>query len=113
MGTSQRSTGRGGLVDSLGTVEFDADQEVFQATYDCEQDPVGLAVITVVTAAGGTDPVELVPLQSVIDTDALEALLSPATNDGRGCDQVTFRYEGFEITVTSAGMIEATPTTNA
>ena len=51
-------------------------------------DPVSIAVVEAVASATDREMLSLEPLQSVIDTDALNTLME----DGQDCPTVTFRY---------------------
>lgn len=86
--------------------DFGDESEAVQATYDSTRDPTSLAVVAMVATALGDDPNALTPLQTVIDTDALNKLTDPSTGT---CDRISFRYQGFEVTVTSDESIEAVP----
>lgn len=71
------------------------------STYQFDQslDKVSLAVIGAVADATGTDPMELPPLYSAIDTEALDALFASSIG------KVSFSYNGFEILVEGDGTI--------
>jgi hypothetical protein len=94
------------LVDSMETIEYDADNETFRAEYDTDQNQTSIAVAAVIAAAKGTDPMELSPLYTCIDTNALDGLFVPSKTGEQRC---SFHFEGFEVTVSSAGMVEAAP----
>lgn len=112
MEPSQRIAANIELAESLSPVESDARSESFQATYDSTRDSTSLAVVEAVATALGEDPRTLTPLQTVIDTDALDELTMESTTGHRACDSISFNYDGFEITVTSEDVIEATPIEN-
>lgn len=97
------------LAESLSPVELDLESGSFHATYDSARDPTSLAVIAVVAAALGEKPKGLTPLQSVIDTDALDKLVTGSPSGREAFDSISFRYDEFEITVDSEGVIEANP----
>ena len=101
-----------GIAESLSLIGFDAKSESFQATYDRTRDSTTLAVVVVVATALGREPQNLPPLQSVIDTDALDKLLAGSSTGPGNCDSISFTYEGFEVTVTSEGVIKANPVEN-
>lgn len=65
---------------------------------------VGMAVISTVADRSDTDPVELDPLSSVVNTDALDAVFQPGT-DGK----VAFTYNGYEVVARSDGEVDVTP----
>lgn len=100
------------FVESLSSLEFDTGSESFQATYDSTRDSTSLAVVAAVATALGREPQALTPLQSVVDTDALDGLTTDSSPGPSKCDRITFRYEGFEITVTGGAVIEAKPIEN-
>lgn len=97
----------------LSTTEFDAESEYFRATYDSTRDSASLAVVAVVSTALGRDPLNLTPLQSVIDTESLDKLATEIFTGHGTVDSISFCYEGFEVTVFGDGSIEAGPIENA
>ncbi len=101
------------IADSLSPVEFDTESETFQATYDSTRDSTSFAVVAVVATALQKDQQALTPLQTVIDTDALDKLASESPTGSGNCDTISFRYDGFEVTVTSQDEIEADPIESA
>jgi hypothetical protein len=104
MDNSQEESATVDFVDSISAVTFDTDTECFQATYDSKRDSPSLAVVATVGAALERDPLAMTPLQSILDTDALDEL---ATDSATGCGRVTFRYEGVEVTATGEEVIVA------
>lgn len=113
MKTSQTMAVDRGIAESLSPIEFDAERKSFKATYDSTRDPTSLAVIAIVAAALDREPQHLATLQSVVDTDALDRLATgPSADLGSGVN-ISFRYEGFEITVTGEDTIEANPVEGA
>ncbi|MFP9192183.1 HalOD1 output domain-containing protein [Natronosalvus vescus] len=66
-----------------------------------------VAVVAEIAAATGTDPLELPPLSSAIDPDALNALFAsrPITTVQR----VTFQYAGYEVVVDGDGDVRLDP----
>jgi|GEM_PF-953438 hypothetical protein len=98
-----------GLARSLSPIESDRENESFQATYDSTRDSTSLAVVEAVATVLGEDPKTLTPLQTVIDTDALDKLATESATGQIACYSISFSYDGFEITVTDEDVIEATP----
>jgi hypothetical protein len=96
----------------MATVEFDADKEIFQATFDTKRDAPYLAALGVVATALNRDLLDLSPLYSSIETDRLEWRFLESPQEVQDCDSVTFCYEGFEVTVSSEGLVEADPMEN-
>lgn len=88
---------------SMDSVEYYAGEGLYRASYDGERDTASLAVVAVVASAYCRDSVELPPLQSVVDVDAIERLFRPSTDGG----SVSFHYEGFDVTIDDDGTIEA------
>lgn len=70
-------------------------------------EPPSLAVIEAVASVVGEHPLDLEPLHSVVDPDALDGLCSrPKSED----DTVTvsFRYDGCNVVVRSDGTVTVT-----
>ena len=110
---SDNETGRAlGIVDSMNTVVFDVDEELFRATYNSARDPTSLAVVAVIAAATDRDACELPPLHYTIDAGALDSLFSATISGGQRSGCLSFSYDGFEVTVCSEGIIEAVPPEN-
>lgn len=103
------SSGSTAIGDGLDVVEFDADSELFQTRFDRTQRLASLAIVEMIAAIAGTSPLDLTPLSTTIDTDALDTLLSTSPTGERGRVSIAFHYEGFEVTVDSNGRIEADP----
>lgn len=91
----------------LSSVESGSESESFRATYDTACESTSLAVVAAVTAARGDDPLTLTPLQTVVDTDALDELTTEGAPSRGAHECISFRYDGFEVTVTGEGVIEA------
>lgn len=112
MEASQTNVVNPEIAESLSLIELDLESESFQARYDSARDSTSLAVVAVVATALGEDPRALPPLHTVVDTDALDELATESPTGHGACDRISFQYNGFEITVTRKGIIEATPTGN-
>lgn len=69
--------------------------------YEIDTDePASTAVVRAVAAYTGTPPSELETLYTVVDPEALDALVSgPGCDSGRG-REIRFRYNGIGVTVT-------------
>lgn len=91
------------LVASMESVEFCNEDGVFRASYDESRDRTSMAVLAVIAAAERSDPLDLPPLQSATDVDALDRLFG-SSGDGR---TVSFHYGEFDVTVFDDGTIEA------
>ena len=97
------------IISSMEFVEFVVDDGVYRAEYDSNRDQPSMAVVAVIAAVDNQDPKELTPLYSAIDTDALDELFSPTATAGQRNGFLSFIYEGFEVTVSSDGVIEVEP----
>lgn len=113
MEPSQTMAANPEVAESLSLIEFDVESELFRATYDSTRESTSLAVVAVVATALGEEPHALSPLQTVIDTDALDKLATESATGSGDCDSISFSYEGFAVTITSEGVIEAAPLESA
>jgi hypothetical protein len=93
------------------TVEYHPDSDTYRATYANEQiESVSRAVVSVLSEATETDPMELEPIHAAVDPDALDALFQQTMTAGHhGEGHVTFTHEGTEVTVHSYGVIAVRP----
>lgn len=112
MRSNTETTGALEIVDSMNTIEFDVDEGIYRASYNDNRDTTSLAVVAVIAAAANRDSRELAPLNSAIDTAALDSLFSTTTTRGERSGCISFQYEGFEVTVWGEGTIEADPMEN-
>lgn len=94
------------LTEAAFIDEFDEQEGRYRVTYDSVQATPSFAVVTVVSNITGRDPMELDPLYESIDSDALDALCAADTSSGF---QLTFRYNGCEITVGPDDVVEVMP----
>lgn len=67
-------------------------------------DQIAETVIEATAEATGTDPLELEPLYTTVDPDALQSLVG-GPPDGANA-MVTFDYEGCRVTVHRGGRVE-------
>lgn len=64
------------------------------------------AVVAAVASAARVDPIDLEPLDDVIDADALNALFEPRSNGVvRTGVSVHFRYHGYDVSIDGPGSI--------
>lgn len=68
--------------------------------------PLPIEIVERVAARENVDPLELPPLHDVVDTDALTALFA---NPEQRIDQVTFSYQGYDVTVEGVRQIRVDP----
>lgn len=84
---------------------FERSPDTFHLRFDPEYEPVAQAVVKAASFVHNAEPTELRPLADAVDPDALEALVgcrSPSTGNGV---EITFTYEGLDVTVTDDGDI--------
>ncbi|WP_226008042.1 HalOD1 output domain-containing protein [Natrinema salinisoli] len=113
MQSSQNAIGAVEIVSSMDNVEFDVDEDTFRAEYDSSRDQPSLAVVAAVAGVSNTEPEELTPLHSVVNTSALNDLFSPTGNARQRNGCLSFSYEGFDVTVFGEGTVEVSPEGNA
>jgi hypothetical protein len=99
---------------TVEAIEEDTDILGVRTQFDIEETPASMAVIATLEEVMDTDPGELTPLYSTVDTDALDSLLR-VRNGTAGDIHISFTHEDHEITVSSYGVVtiseEPAPTT--
>jgi len=113
MASAQLTSSSLDVTDSIDDVAFDADTDTFWATYDSARDSVSMAVVAVVAAVEDRAPTDLDPLHSVVDTDALQGLFRTSGQRLQSPTSTSFRYEGYEVTVSSEEIVEVSPLADA
>jgi len=89
-------------------VEYSQDSATVRSQFDQGKTPASMAVIATLADLMDTDPVDLRPLHSTVDPDALDALVE-VRNGTTGDVQITFTHEGHQICVHSYGVITIAP----
>ncbi len=89
-------------------VEYSQESGTVRTQFDQEKISASMAVIATLADAMDTDPVELDPLNSTVDPDALDALVRVRYGTN-GDSHVTFTHEGHAITVHSYGIVTIVP----
>ena len=89
-------------------VEYAQESGTVRTQFDQEKTPASMAVVATLADVMDTDPVELDPLQSTVDPDALDSLVR-VRNGANGDIHAAFTHEGHAITVHSDGVITITP----
>jgi hypothetical protein len=85
-------------------VEVGQESGTVRTQFDQEKTPASMAVIATLADVMDADPVELEPLHSSIDPDALDALVR-VRHGTEGDIHVTFTHERHTITVSSYGVV--------
>lgn len=98
------------VVSGIGveSIEYHRDSAAVRTQFDQEKTPASMAVIATLAEVMDADPVELDPLRSTVDPDALDDLVRVRTGTG-GDVHVTFTHEDHAITVYSYGVVSITP----
>ncbi|RQG89635.1 hypothetical protein EA473_21720 [Natrarchaeobius chitinivorans] len=94
------------MLQSERVVEQLEKDGLYRLEYDSSADRPSLAVVAAVADISQTDPVELAPLHSAVDTDALENLVQPSNGSSRNKRRVSFQFAGYKISVSSEGIVE-------
>lgn len=91
------------LIDHRDRVGYDPTTETYYSHHEIEDaDRICLAVVETVSAATGREATDMEPLYSVLDPDALEAIL---TTPDDGVVRVFFEFEGCAVTTSSTGQV--------
>lgn len=81
-----------------------------RVTYEWdEKTPPAVAIVEAVAATTGREPTNLPPLYEYVDGEALDTLLQSGSGSRPGDIEVTFRYEGVQVSVRSDGSIVIVP----
>lgn len=92
--------------DSKDTHDDHARADPYRVEYTDGSNPPSLAVVKAVATLTDQDPTDLVPLYDVVDPKALDALFQRTrSGDHRVDGAVSFRYQGYDVTVKSYGII--------
>lgn len=78
-------------------------------TTDVQGEEVSDAVIAAVADATGEDPIELEPLYSVVDPDALNSLFRGSTDASATTMELRFSMAGCRVVVRGDGDVDVTP----
>ncbi|SEW02922.1 HalOD1 output domain-containing protein [Natrinema salifodinae] len=90
-----------------GRPRIDPDRKTAFVSHDWTgADSLTNTIVSTVAELSGTDPIELDRLYDRIDPESLETLFAPANGAaGRNTGQVSFRLDGYTITVHATGDI--------
>lgn len=104
------------VTDSKATpqVEYHEPSNSYRTEFDNQTRTATEAVVTAVATAAGTDPLELPPLWSVLDPDALNGFFTSSTTE-RDHDEstITFEYVDHIVTANGHGTIIVEPVEDA
>jgi len=91
-------------VCSFESFEYHPDEGVHRAIFDGSEVAPSTAVIGALSTVADVDPLNIEPLHSTVDTDALNALFS-GKRHSEGDIHARFAVEGYSIKVSSYGSI--------
>ncbi|WP_165875357.1 HalOD1 output domain-containing protein [Natrarchaeobius chitinivorans] len=95
-------------VSEFESVEYHPEDKVYRLRSSDPTDSATKAVVSAVAAVSDTNPLDVDPLHSTIDPDALNELSTPRSG-ADGALHITFEYHGYEVTASSHGEIEVRP----
>ena len=90
----------------MESLEYHHDSATVRTQFDQEKTPASMAVIATLAEVMDADPIELDPLHSTVDPDALDAFVRTGTDEDI---HVTLTHEDHAITVYSYGVVSITP----
>ena len=88
----------------LESIEYDLDSQTHTARFDRATTDASMAVVAALSDVMDVGPTEMEPLGSVIDTEALDALLDHH-GASAGDLSVSFMFDWYELTVSTGGII--------
>lgn len=77
----------------------------------CHSGEISETVVMTVAEAKGVDPLDLEPLYTVIDSDALNSMFRPSVGSPPATMELSFSMEGCEVVVKGNGEVTVTPPT--
>lgn len=79
--------------------------DVFHIQFDPGSESIVSRIVSSVATIKNVSPTRLTPLAYSIDVDMLESFVDPDANEAMYCNDISFRYEGMNVTVTNHGDI--------
>lgn len=92
----------------LKSLSYCRETETYRAEYDRAEAPASMAVVAAVEDVLDADPMDLDQLYHSVDTDALDELMG-RPEESAGTVQVSFSYQGCDVTVSSDGVLRLSP----
>lgn len=104
MGESARD--RPDLKGLSEAIEYHPETDSYRGRFDSSAESVTTAVVSMVAKVAENDPLEMEPLYSAVDPDALNDLITSVPSDPSHPDlEVTFAFDDYDVTVHSYGVI--------
>lgn len=91
--------------DPEPSVDPDPDVSIAPSDWEASGGPC-VTVVEAVAAATDRDPLDVALLDSYVDTDALDALLTSLEDGSRRAVRVSFTYDGCEVVVQRNGRLD-------
>lgn len=104
--------GTGRVAERTGPVpvEYHEPTGTYRSSFDERERTASEAVVSTVSSAAGTDPLDLPPVYSTVDPDALDRLFEfRSVGPGSPGRSVTFEYAGYLVAVHGHGAVEVEP----
>lgn len=95
---------RGRSVCEFESFEYDVDDNAYRVLYDREDVPPSTAVVSALAVLTDTDPLDIEPLHSTVDPDALDTVATDQSRE-EGLE-VTFHLDGHVVTVENSGCLQ-------
>lgn len=92
----------------LESFEYHPESSTYRAQLDREATTASVGIVSAIANVLREDPIELPPLQQIVDTDALD-VLAELRETAKGAVETSFSYEEHTITVTSDGRVTISP----
>jgi len=90
------------------SLDYHPEDDVYRAIVADDSESASAAIVSAVAAVSDTDPRDMDPLHSTIETDALNALAEPQCT-AEGDVHVTFEFHGYEVTASDYGSFKIRP----
>jgi hypothetical protein len=108
--SSHNGSGQSGGPVAPGDVRYHEASGTYRVAFRPSRGSATEAVVVAVAGASGTDPLELPPLASTLDPDALGALCGDSVwNVPADGVRISFRFAGHDVTVESHGTVAVEP----
>lgn len=88
--------------------KLDSEPKAFLAEYEPNRDSPSVAVVASVASVLGKDPLELEPLSSAIDPDALDTLVEYGCTTASAEVGLTFQYMGLDVQLRDNAQVRIT-----
>jgi len=113
MTQGKQTTATGQLIGFSDTdIEFDAERGTYRTTFDPTTNAPSDVVVETVSAVTGTAPLDLEPLYSAVDPDALDSFFVSTASGTNRTGLTTFAYRDCEVTVSADGVVLVDPFTS-